>query len=146
MKRIKLIISAVVLLLNFSIYSQTEMPKAMLGFTCGGAGSSTKSVSKVYNYISEKKYGKVLKLLSSKNTAEKFLAIVMCEKLAEMKKLELTQKDSEIIKKAYDSDELIYYCGGCTFTGNLKMSVLLKAKEDMEHVRQEAEEYFKDIL
>ena len=146
MKKIKFIISTIIFLLSLSIYSQTEMPKVMLGFACGGAGSSTKSVSKVYNYISEKKFGKVVKLLYSKNTAEKFLAIVMCEKLAEMKKIELTQKDLETIKKSYDSNEVVYVCGGCTFTGNLKMSVLLKAKEDMEHVREEAEEYFKDIL
>ena len=73
MKEIKQIISTLILLLSFSIHSQTEMPKTMLGFACGGAGSSTKSVSRVYNYIAEKEYKKVVKLLYSKNTAEKFL-------------------------------------------------------------------------
>ena len=118
----------------------------MLGFACGGAGSSTESVSRVYNYIVEKEYKKVVKLLHSKNTAEKFLAIVICEKLAEKKKIKLTEKDLLEIKNSYSSKENVFVCGGCTFEGNLKMSILLNAKEDMEHVREEAEEYFKDIL
>ena len=122
------------------------MPKTMLGFACGGAGSSTESVSRVYNYVVEKEYKKVVKLLYSKNTAEKFLAIVICEKLTEMKKVKLTEKDLLEIKNSYSSEENVFVCGGCTFEGNLKMSILLNAKEDMEHVREEAEEYFKDIL
>ncbi len=146
MKNIIQIISTLVFFLTFSVYSQTEIPKTMLGFACGGAGSSTKSVSKVYNYIVEKKYDKVVKLLYSKNTAEKFLAVVICEKLAEKNKVKLSPKDLAEIKNLYSSNEDVYVCGGCTFQGNLKMSVLLNAKEDMEHVRQEAEEYFEDIL
>lgn len=146
MEKIKLIISIIVSLLSFLTYSQQKNSNTILGFACGGTGNATKAVHNVYQTMVEKKFQEVTKLLYSKSPAEKFLAVIICEKLAEKRKIELTQKDLDKIKNLYHSDELVHVCGGCTFEGSLKMSVLLNAKEDLEHVREEAVLYFNDVL
>ena len=146
MKKLKLIISTLIFISSFSTYSQAGNPETAVGFECGGAGSSTKPVQKVYGHLDKKEYINIVKLLYSKNTAEKFLAIIVCEKLAEKKKVKLNAKDLEIIKYSYSSDEFVYVCEGCDYDDKFKLSILLNAKENVDSIRNEAEEYFINVL
>ena len=146
MKKLKFIIVSLFFISSFSTYSQAGNPETAVGFECGGTGSSTKSVQKVYTHLVKKEYSKIVKLLYSKNTAEKFLAIIACEKLAEKKKAKLNDKDLEIIKNSYNSDEYVYVCEGCDYDDKFKLSILLNAKDNVDSIRNETEEYFRSVL
>ena len=146
MKNIKYIISILVFILSFSSYSQSGNPNTAVGFECGGTGSSTEVVNKVYKLVEKHKYNEVIKLLHSKNIAEKFLAIIICEKLADKKKMKLAQNEQEIINGAYNSDELVYVCEGCDYDYQFKISTLLNSKDDIQNIRKKTENYFKSIL
>jgi len=84
-------------------------------------------------------------MLYSKNAAENFLAVVVCEKLNEKQKIKLSKKDLQKIAEHYESDKTVEVCGGCTFMGLVKLSVLLK-NQDADKTREDAEEWMTDIF
>ena len=143
--RLKHIISTIVFLSTFICFGQFKDYNNTVGFVCGGAGSSTPIVKKVYKKIDDKKYNEIISMLYSKNAAENFLAVVLCEKLSEKQKIKLTEKDLKKIVELYKSNKTVEVCGGCTFMGFVKLSVLLK-NEDEEKTRDEAEEWMKDMF
>ena len=112
---------------------------------CGGAGSSTPIVSRVYKKLDNKNYKEIIAMLYSKNAAENFLGVVLCEKLSEKNKIKLAEKDLQKIEEHYKSNKTVEVCGGCTFMGFVKLSVLLK-NEDENKTRDDAEEWMKDMF
>ena len=107
-------------------YSQFRDYNNTIGFTCGGAGEATPIVSRIHDLLIEKKYKNFVSMLYSNNSAENFLAVIICEKLKEKKLITLNEKDSNRISKLYKSNKGVEVCGGCTFMGFVKLSVLLK--------------------
>ena len=122
-------------------YSQTDSDyKEMLGFACGGTGSSSKTVKRVFGLLDKKKYAKIKRLLNSNNNAERFLSVIICEKLNELNEIELDARNRETIDKIYMSDAKVFVCGGCTFYEKVSLKDLLKFNHE-ELVREETEDW-----
>lgn len=143
--RLRYIISSIAILSTFLCFGQFKDYNNTVGFVCGGTGSSTPIVKRFNDKIDNKKYNDIISMLYSKKAAENFLAVVLCEKLSEKQKIKLTEKDLNKIAKHYKSNKTVEVCGGCTFMGFIKLSVLLKNQDD-EKTRDEAEEWMKDMF
>jgi len=142
LKKITLIIF---ILSTFCCYSQFKDYNNTIGFMCGGAGSSTPIVNRAYNLLEEKKYEEITSMLFSKNPAENFLAVILCEKLKENGVLILSEKQAKRIAKLYKSNKKVEVCGGCTFMGFVKLSLLLNSKDENK-TREETDEWLKDVV
>ena len=90
--RLKSIIYTIAILSTFLCSGQFKNFNNTIGFICGAAGSSTPIIKKVNKKIDDKKYSKIVAMLYSKNTAENFLGVVLCEKLNEKGKIKLRKK------------------------------------------------------
>ena len=143
--RLKSIIYTIAILSTFICFGQFKDYDNTIGFICGGTGSSTPIVNRVYEKIDEKNYNEIIIMLYSKNAAENFLGVVLCEKLSEKGKIKLNEKDLQKIKKLYKSNKSVEVCGGCTIMGFVKLSVLLK-NEDENKTRDDADEWMKDMF
>jgi hypothetical protein len=143
--RFKSVINLFAILSTFICFGQFEDYNNTIGFVCGGSGSSTPIIHRVFKKMEQKKYNKIIAMLYSKNPAENFLAVVLCEKLNEKEKIKLKEKDLQKIAEHYNSEKTIEVCGGCTFMEFVKLSILLK-NEDENKTRDEAEEWLKEIL
>jgi hypothetical protein len=58
----------------------------MVGYGCYITGTPTKAVQKVSSFIDNEKIDEIIVLLDSKNAAEKYLAVIVLEKLDEKTK------------------------------------------------------------
>lgn len=145
MRKQLLLLLLIVLIKSSPTYSQYKDYDKVLGFACGGAGSSTSVVRNAGTFLFEKKYKPIIKFLYSKNTAENFLGVIICEKLEQKKLIILKQKDLQRISMLYKSDKLVAVCGGCIPSENLKLSLLLKYKNS-EGIREEADYWLNGIL
>ena len=108
----------------------------MVGFACAYAGSPSKTVDKVSKLIDKEEYQTIIKLLDSKNNAERFLAVIICEKLIELKKLTSTKEMSAKILDIYNSNDKVSVCSGCTYWDTMTLkNILLKSN----HIRVSAQ-------
>ena len=103
----------------------------MVGFGCYEDGSQSKPVQKVSKLIDKEKYNSIIKLLDSENNAEKYLAVVVCEKLTELNKLTLTKKQKEKISEIYKSSGIVSVCSGCVYWDKLTLKKMLDKENDM---------------
>ncbi|MFL1013702.1 hypothetical protein [Flavisericum labens] len=103
----------------------------MVGFGCYEDGSQSKPVQKVSRLIEKEKYNSIVKLLDSKNNAEKYLAVVVCEKLTELNKLTLTKELKEKIAEIYKSNGIVSVCSGCVYWDKLTLKKMLNKENDM---------------
>jgi len=142
---IKKITLIIFVLSTFCCHSQFKDYNNTIGFMCGGAGSPTPIVNRVYNLLEEKKYEEITSMLFSKNPAENFLAVILCEKLKENGVLILSEKQSKRIAKLYKSNKKVEVCGGCTFMGFVKLSLLLNNKDE-DKTREDTDEWLKDVV
>jgi galactitol-specific phosphotransferase system IIB component len=143
--KLKQVTIIIFILSTFCCYSQFKDYNNTIGFVCGGTGSSTPIVNRVYNLLEEKKYEEITSMLYSENPAENFLAVILCEKLKENGVLILSEKQEKRISKLYKSNKKVEVCGGCTFMGFVKLSLLLNNKDE-DKTREEADEWLKDVL
>ncbi|UNZ00362.1 hypothetical protein MQE36_08480 [Zhouia spongiae] len=103
----------------------------MVGFGCYEDGSQSKPVQKVSKLIDKEKYNSIIKLLDSENNAEKYLAVVVCEKLTELNKLTLTKELKEKISEIYKSNGIVSVCSGCVYWDKLTLKKILDKENDM---------------
>ncbi|MBG6133693.1 hypothetical protein IWQ47_005165 [Aquimarina sp. EL_43] len=103
----------------------------MVGFGCAFGGEPSKSVKKVSKLIDKEKYDKIVKLLDSDNNAERFLAVVVCEKLSELKKLAISDELKDKISIIYKSNAFVSVCSGCTYWDNLTLKKMLESENSM---------------
>jgi calcineurin-like phosphoesterase len=103
----------------------------MVGFGCYEDGSQSKPVQKVSKLIDKEKYNSIIKLLDSENNAEKYLAVVVCEKLTELNKLTLTKELKEKIAEIYKSNGIVSVCSGCVYWDKLTLKKMLDKENDM---------------
>lgn len=73
----------------------------------------------------------MVKLLDSENNAERFLAVIVCERLTELNKINLTQASKEKIEKIYSSTEMVSVCSGCAYWDTLSLKDILKTENKM---------------
>ncbi|MGJ8594110.1 MAG: hypothetical protein ACSHXF_16285 [Aquaticitalea sp.] len=113
--------------MSFSGKAQMDVDhKEMIGFGCGFAGQESESVQKVSKLIERKYYDAIVKLLDSDNNAERFLAVIVSEKLTELNKLSLKEETKEKILKLYKSNALVSVCSGCTYWDKLSLTKMLQ--------------------
>ncbi|NHF61614.1 hypothetical protein FK220_019850 [Flavobacteriaceae bacterium TP-CH-4] len=105
-------------------------PKELIGFGCYAGGTSSDVVNDTTFDIHDGKYKKVIKKLKSKNPAERFMAVIVAERLSELDKYDLTETDKELIKKAYESTDLVSVCSGCTYFDQIELKKLLLKDEE----------------
>lgn len=105
--------------------------KEMVGFACYEGGTQSKSVQKVSLLIDKKKYNSIIKLLDSENNAEKFLAVIVCEKLSELNKLSLTKELENKIATIYESEGITSVCSGCVYWDKLTLKKMLEKGNNM---------------
>jgi len=122
---IKLILSIMILFgFNSHIFA-----KGKIGFACGYAGSPTESVILIDSLLKSKDFNKIRRLLNSNDDGKKCLSVIVCEILELKKLVELTEKEREIIKNAYESNEKIRICAGCTYYGDCSMKDVLNEND-----------------
>lgn len=113
-------------------YTQSNFNyEKMVGFGCGFGGELSRPVKKVSKLIDKEKYNEIIKLLDSDNNAERFLAVVVCEKLSELKKLIISNEMKNKISIAYKSNAFVSVCSGCTYWDNLTLKNMLEAENSM---------------
>lgn len=95
--------------------------KGKIGFACGYAGSPTESVILIDSLVKLKDFNKIRKLLNSNDEGKKCLSVIICEILEAKNVIKLTEKEREKIKNAYESNEKIHLCAGCTYYGETTM-------------------------
>ena len=112
--------------LVFNANAQSKIDfNQMVGFGCGFAGEPSTIVQTVSNLIDTEDYLKIVQLLDSENNAEKFLAVVVCEKLSELNKIKITNDQKEKISSIHNSDALVSVCSGCTYWDQLTLKKML---------------------
>lgn len=118
-------------LVSFSGFAQDNInSKELIGFGCYEGGTSSDIVNDVTYAIYDKNYKKVIKKLKSKNPAERFMAVIVVERLSDLGKYELTETDKEFIKKAYESTDLVSVCSGCTYFDQIELKKLILKDEE----------------
>lgn len=143
--KIKFIISTILFLTSFYCSSQFKDYENTVGFTCGGAGSSTPILSRTHKLFEVKDYEKIIAMLYSNNSADNFLGVVFSETMNERGILKLSEKDLKRISKLYKSNKTVEICSGCLFLGFIKLSTLLK-NEDKEKTKDEANQWLEEVL
>ena len=125
--KIKFLLLTIILIGVHSIISAQENidENNLVGFGCFFEGAQSKSVEKVSRLLYQSKYKSIIKLLNSKNVAEKYLSVIVCEKLQESGKINLIKEDSIKIQQAYNSKDTISVCSGCTYFDKITLKDLL---------------------
>jgi hypothetical protein len=99
--------------------------KEMVGFGCYYEGRSTKTVVKVTKLLKAKNYKGISKLLTSRNSGEKYLAVISLQRLADNGQYKLSDIEKDIISKAKLSDDMVSVCSGCTYFDKVPMKTIL---------------------
>ena len=103
----------------------------MVGFACYFAGQPSKTVEKVTKKLNTKKYNSIAKFLTSDNNAERYMAVISLEKLAELNKYKLNETEKNLISEIKKSDELVSICSGCTYFEKVSLKELLTEKKKL---------------
>lgn len=117
----------------FSIgHSQSSADeKDLIGFACYYDGIESKPVKKVSRLINKSKFKAIIRLLDSENNAEKYLAVIVVEKLNALGKITLTEELNIKILKIYNSEEEVFVCSGCTYFDKLTLKTLFNKENEM---------------
>jgi hypothetical protein len=120
-----LIIVFLICLIFFSKAQSQNATDEMVGFGCYFAGHPTLAVVRMTKLIEEEQYVRIASHLESKNEALKYLAVITIEKLVQLGKYKLTEKDKNLIADARKSHKKISVCSGCTYFDKVSMKTML---------------------
>lgn len=113
-------------LISLSTVAQDNVElKKMVGFGCYVEGRSTEPVVKVTKLLNTKDYEKISKLLTSRNSGKRFLAVISLQRLADNGHYNLSDIEKNLILKAKLSDDLVSVCSGCTYFDKVPMKTIL---------------------
>jgi len=115
---------------------------SLVGFACGYSGESSETVNVITEILENKKYAELKNKIISNKPAEKYLATFSCIKLFEKGIIKLDENELNQIEKNKRSNLKIYFCGGCTYNENYKMSQLFSEETEFN---LELENWFKQI-
>lgn len=115
---------------NFLSAQKNIDPKAMVGFACYSGGTPSETVQKLTKLMYKEKYKKLIKLIDSENSAEKFLACVTLQKLEEKNKIKLNETERRKLEFIKKSNELVSVCSGCTYFQKIPIQKLFEESEE----------------
>src|SRR5689334_14518183 len=92
-----------------------------VGFSCYVQGESSKPVQKVSDLLKRRDYKKIATLLESDNNAERYLAVVSIERLAQVGRYILNQEERKLISNIRRSEDPVYVCSGSTYFDKMKL-------------------------
>lgn len=123
--------SLIIIFFLFSIsivsYGQNDnRDDSIVGFACGEAGGPTQLVVKMTELVKEKKYEEISSLLTSKNTGELYLAILVLERLNSRNLYSLSEEQKNRISKYKSSALPLYNCVGCLSETNGMSEIMSK--------------------
>ena len=82
------------------VNAQDEVDKnEMVGFACYFEGSESKTVEKFAKKLKSENYKWIAKKLNAENNAEKYMSVIILEKLTELDKYKLNQTELNLIAK-----------------------------------------------
>ena len=131
MRNLLYILAFLFLTSNLLIAQDNVVKNEMVGFACYFEGSQSKTVQKVTNKLNNKNYKAISKILTSDNNAERFMAVITLEKLAELKKYDLNETEKKLISEIKQSDELVSICSGCTYFEKVSLKEILTEKNKL---------------
>lgn len=103
---------------------------SLVGFACYYSGRKSKPVENITEILEKKNFEKLKEKIVSNKPAEKYLATFACLKLLEKGIIQLNNNELNQIDKNKQSEEKIYFCGGCTVDENYKLSQLFTEKTE----------------
>ena len=121
-----------IFLLFICLLSNAQIKNNEIGFHCYVDGGPTETVKKFTILLLKSKYHKVVKLLDSKKSSEKFLAALVCKEINN-DKIILTEKQISEIDKIFKSQELIELCDGCLYYEKTTMSNLFIQSKNADY-------------
>ncbi len=125
-----LLTSILICFLSLSTIAQDNVNlKKMVGFGCYYEGRYTKTVIKVTELIEAKKYKDISKLLTSRNSGERYLAVISLERLVDNGLYNLNNNEKSIIVKLKPSDDMVSVCSGCTYFNKVPMKTILTERD-----------------
>jgi len=131
-------------ILTFANAQENIDKNEMVGFACYFEGSQSKTVKKVTEKLENKKYKSISKLLTSKNNAERYMAVITLEKLSELNKYKLNENEKNLIAGIKQSNELVSICSGCTYFEKVPLKEILK-KEKILFAQNWLNYYFSNL-
>ncbi len=106
-------------------YAQENIDEdEMVGFACYYSGSSSKVVAKIERKVKRKGYKSIARLLDSENNAERYMAVIVLERLSSLNKYQLTETEKQLIVEIKGSEELVSVCSGCMYFAKLELREL----------------------
>lgn len=120
--KFKLLYIALALLANHVLFAQEGVDlDEMVGFACYYGGTPSKTVQKVTRKLHNGNYKAIASMLSSKNSAERYMAVITLEKLAESGKFDITPKQHILIDQVKNDTQLVSICSGCTLFQKIEL-------------------------
>jgi hypothetical protein len=124
---------------SIATFAQDEIDEnKMVGFACFFEGRETKLVSRFAKIVKRKRYDTIQEMLTSKNTGERFMAVLCMERLEAVGRVTLTTEEKAVIEQIKTSTDLVAVCSGCfpnpgiTLSSAYHSGILLGATEWME--------------
>jgi len=141
-KNIALLLTIVFAVFTNLVAQHTE--GGTVGFSCSFVGRPSFSVLKMSKLASHAKFNRIRRKLVKGSTAEKYLAIILCETLVARNKIVLTDAELKIIEDSYGSSTKISICQGCTMFQTVSISELL-AQISSNHIGGRARKWAKRV-
>jgi hypothetical protein len=99
-----------------NIFAQVEFEtdeRKMVGFGCFYEGRETKVVTRFGKMLTQHRYESVIRMLQSKNTAERFMAVICVERLVAAGRITIDADEKALIEEIRTSEESVALCSGC---------------------------------
>src|SRR5689334_10878640 len=109
---------------QFSLAQDRDV-KTIVGFACFYEGRPTKSVRRAERHLSNSNYKFFSKMLVAPESYNKFLAVIVLERLDRIGKRSMTEKEKKLVNMIRQSEEPVTYCSGCACCGQLSLRRIL---------------------
>jgi hypothetical protein len=116
----------------------------LIGFACYNSGKKSDPVKKISEILKKKEYKIIIKKLTEKNVAEKFLATVSCEKLQQKKMIYLTKEELKQMEINKKSNEIVSTCSGCTNSEIMTLNELFTTENN--YIKEETEDWLNEMI
>ena len=118
-------------------------PNNLIGFACYYSGKKSNPVKLFSKLIVDKNYSEIRKRLEDKKPAIKYLAIIVCKKLEEKGKVQLSEREQNLININIKSSEKITICSGCTNEEELSIEEMFT---EGNFLKKQTESWMNEIL